>query len=426
MTEKSEQEWRARLRRLGVVKGVRSLKPARPSPAAHAGHARRRSGAGDLDALLPGGRLEETDVGACFILDKVYPLSHWHGTARLGTLLEHSPAPAGLFCADPRLATLAFRDFVFLDTETTGLAGAGTLAFMVGVAFFEPSSAGDVLIVRQYFLRDHADEAAMLQKLDELLAAKVGLVTFNGRSFDVPLLDGRYLMNRMPGRLLDLPHIDLLPPARRLWRYRLDSCALVALEQDLLGIRRTHDDVPGWLIPGLYHDYLRSGDARELVRVFYHNRIDLLTMITLLQHVTRQFAQPAADDNPLDLLSLGRWQAALGLHTDAEENLRLALAADLPLEYYHQLLQELSLMLKRNARREEALPLWQQWASSSFDSVDAHVELAKHYEWHTQDIDAAIEWTQRALRLIDSWSPYHARLVRDELDHRLARLMRKR
>ncbi|MFQ5401677.1 MAG: ribonuclease H-like domain-containing protein [Anaerolineae bacterium] len=413
-----DEQLKARLRRLGVVKGVRNLKPAPPPKVDHLSllipdHT-VDGGLRPLPRLLPGIQLEEKAVGACYVLDKVYPITHQHGEDKLGDLLELAPGEAAVYLDDSRFRDLDFRDFVFLDTETTGLAGAGTIAFMVGAAFFE----GDVLITRQYFLRDHGDEPAMLLLLDELLAGKGGLVTFNGRSFDLPMLDGRYLMNRMPGRVRDLPHLDLLPPARRLWRNRLGSCALGSLEQTLLGVRRTHADVPGYLIPSLYHRYLRTGDGREMARVFYHNEIDLLSMVTMAARMARLLTQPASA-HPLDQFSLGKWQAGLGLTAAAEQNLRRAAAGDLPLYRYHRALYELGWLLKRSGRRAEAVPFWQQIASTSFEDVTAHVELAKFYEWHEPDLGKAIQWTEQALKLAGDG------LIRDELQHRLARLQGK-
>jgi uncharacterized protein YprB with RNaseH-like and TPR domain len=429
----------AKLRRLGVVKGARDLKPARelkPAPPVEepllrpfAPHQPLHSLDDDeiqpLEKLLPGGQLVETAEGSCFVLDHVYALEHQHGDDQLADLLRFSPAAAAPFVQDVRLGQHDFRDFLFLDTETTGLAGAGTLAFMVGVGFFEPGTQGECFVVRQYFLRDHGDEPALLLLLDELLAGKAGLVTFNGRSFDIPLLESRFIMNRMPTDLRERPHLDLLHPARRLWRHRLGSCALGSLEGSLLGLRRSQDDVPGWLIPSLYTNYLRSGDARELVRVFYHNQIDMVSMVTLAARVTRLLSQPDPADHPIDLYSLGKWQADLGL-SDAEQTLRLAAQGDLPLELYQQNLYQLGLLLKRNGRIAEALPLWQQIAATTFADVTAHLELAKYYEWQTQELQQAIFWTEQALNLLTGggrrrvYDP-----VREELEHRLARLQRK-
>jgi len=430
-----DDKLRAKLRRLGVSKGTRKLKSApkpksnlaeRPfSPPKASPFEEGFDPPQSIDTLLPGIHRQETAEGNCYVLDKVYPLTYQHGQDILQDLLALSPSQATVFTGDPRLETLNFRDFLFIDTETTGLAGAGTLAFMVGAAFFERGVAGDVFVVRQYFLRDHGDEPAMLLLLDELLAEKTGLITFNGRSFDLPLLDNRFLMNRMLTDIRDKPHIDLLPPSRRLWRQRLGSCALGSLEETLLGLHRTHEDVPGFLIPSLYNAYLRHGDATELSRVFYHNQIDMVSMVTLASRVMRQFVHATASDHPIDLYSLGKWQAALGDTETAENTLKQAVQGDLPLETYHKALAELGVLLKRQDRRTEAVPYWQQIAATSFDNIDAHIELAKYYEWHEPDLATAIIWTKQAVALCQSWSPSRANLTKAELEHRLARLQRK-
>lgn len=421
------------LRKLGVTKGARHLRSAsQPAAVAIPPPVNDGEGPWPLEMLLPGGRLVESPGGACFVVERVFPVHYRHGNDTLADLLAADPGQGVRYALDNRINGHDFRDFLFLDTETTGLAGAGALAFMVGVAFFEPhvslvagnTVSGDVLVVRQYFLRDHGDEPAMLQQLDELIEGKGGLITFNGRSFDVPLLDNRYLLNRRRGRLPELPHIDLLQPARRLYRARLGSCALGALEHNLLGLQRTQEDVPGWMIPSLYNNYLRTGDARELARVFYHNEIDMLSMVTLAARIFRHLATSQCDA-ALDQISLGRWQADLGLHAEAEITLRGAMNDDAPLDVYYQALQRLAAMYKKE-RRADAVIAWQQMASISDGDVSAHVELAKHYEWQASDIPAAILWTRRALDLIDRLplTP-NTRLARSELTHRLARLESK-
>lgn len=261
----------------------------------------------------------------------------------------------------------------------------------------------------------------MLLLLDALLQDYPALVTFNGRSFDLPLLDGRFLMNRMACDLLERAHIDLLPPARRLWRQRYSSCALSALEENLLGIERTHEDVPGWLIPSLYYQYLQTGDGRDIARIFYHNRIDILSMVTLATRVARLFNAPDAGDHPLELLGLGKWKAALGYRDEAETVLRMAAAPELETEFYQEALLRLGALLKRDERRDEAVTVWQQAAVTSFEDVTAHVELAKYFEWHASDLEQARQWTQQALQLVDG----SASNQRGELEHRLARLQRK-
>jgi uncharacterized protein YprB with RNaseH-like and TPR domain len=418
-----------RLKRLGVTRGARDLKPAHKPQSDGSGRGWRRPFGSSPDAslarLLPGGRIEDTPLGSCFVLDHVYSLSYQHGRGDLASLLDCRPDIPAMFLGDSRLADLDYRDFLFLDTETTGLAGAGTLAFMVGVAYFEQNSTGEALVVRQYFLRDHGDEAAMLLLLEELASERKGLITFNGRGFDIPLLSARYLMNRRATRLDSLPHLDLLLPSRRLWRRRIGSVALGNLERELLGVRRTEDDIPGWLIPSVYNNFVRSGDARELSRVFYHNEIDMLSMVTLTTEISHLLETPGNGAHALDAYSVGKWQADLGLSEVAEATLRQSLTAELPLDVYHQILQALGLLLKRANRHEEAVPLWQQWAATSLDDISGFVELAKYYEWQTKDLNEALTWTQRALDLTTHWSTGESAVVRPELEYRLERLRRK-
>ncbi|MFO7663478.1 MAG: ribonuclease H-like domain-containing protein [Chloroflexota bacterium] len=433
--EQMNDDLLSRLRRLGVTKGARNLQQPETGRWRADSNDTRLSGHQldlSLETLFPGGYLSENQAGKAFIVDHAYPTYYVHGSDRLAELLNFSPATAARYIHDNRLEKSNFQDFVFLDTETTGLAGAGTLAFMVGVGFFEAQHRPEedsvetgAFVVRQFFLRDHEDEPAMLQFLDELLADKAGLITFNGRTFDLPLLNNRYLMNRLSGQLMEMPHIDLLPPSRRLWKSRLGSCALGSLELNLLGLHRAQEDVPGWLIPTIYFNYLRSGDAREVGRIFYHNRMDMLSMVTLASRIWRHFDRPE-EGEALDLLSLGRWQADLGLVDQAESTLRRALQGELPLEYYHQALHRLGLLYKQAGRREEATIVWQQIAFSSMDDVSAHIELAKHFEWHQIDVASALFWTQQALELVDKWPPtIRGQFIKEELRHRLVRLMKK-
>jgi hypothetical protein len=162
-----------------------------------------------------------------------------------------------------------------------------------------------------------------------------------------------------------------------------------------------------------------------MYRVFYHNQLDMLSMVTLTGETVRQFSSANSDDHPTDLFSLGKWQADLGLVNAAEMNLRLAAAGDLPLELYQKALKHLGALLKRDNRRREAVPVWQQLAVTSIDDVEAHVELAKHFEWQERDLGKAKMWTARALALVSHWTPRSAALARPPLEHRMARLERK-
>ena len=403
-----------RLRQLGVIKGARKLRPAPP-----VAPPRPSAASTPLVQLFPGGRIEPHPTGGCFVLDHTYPLNQPHGRLPLATLLQYAPPTAVPLLHSGPLPP-SFRDFLFIDTETTGLAGAGTMAFMVGVAFFE----GDAFVVRQYFLRGPADEPALLAHLSQLAEGKQGLISFNGRSFDLPLLDNRYLLTRQPPALaawLRLPHLDLLPPARKVWRGRLTSCALGALEQHLLGVRRTHEDVPGWLIPTLYTNYVQGGDVEPIGRIFYHNQYDLLSMVTLAAMLLRQLTAPHADDHPLDLCGVGRWLAETGQIETAEQTLRLALRPPA----LAPATAALAALLKKQGRRAEAVPLWEQLAAEGeTETAEYHLELAKFYEWHEVDLPRAHAWTSNALAHVRHHAPYQRPLLA-EIGHRLGRLERK-
>jgi uncharacterized protein YprB with RNaseH-like and TPR domain len=438
------EEFQKRLRKLGVVKGARSLRRAKVlkepisenAPGAVATpllQVEEYEEEQPLERLLPGGQIIQNELGSYFLVDGVYPLNYKHGDRILGDLLLFRHTPLADFLGDERLRGMDLRAFLFLDIETTGLSGAGTFAFMIGVAYFD----GDALIVRQYFARDQGEEPAMLLALAEKVNSLDGLITFNGRSFDLPLLDNRYFMNRLDGLIDDLrgrPHIDLLHPARRLWKKRLGSCSLNSLERNLLSINRTHEDVPGWQIPGIYMDYLRSGDAREIVRVFYHNHIDMLSMITLTEHVFDLITRQTGNEHPLDMRSLAKWQIALGYRESAEEILKVALknegdqsrSTDLNIELRH----DLGMLLRKMDRRKEAVSLWQQ-IIEDYDSgplaplvQSATIELAKYYEWHERDLSLARRWTIEA-RTLSNREGTNLGYQNEAIDHRLARIERK-
>ncbi len=399
---------------MGIAKGARNLvtpdRPIKPVPARPTLQA--AADAPTLQQLLAGGEIIENEEGRYFSIDYVYPTTHRHGNWCLGELLEKESSHLGLYGN----AAMAFQDCLFIDTETTGLHGAGTIAFMVGVGFYD----GDVFVVRQYFVRDFGEEAAMLADLARLVEVRPNLVSFNGKTFDIPLLQTRYLMNRLGDPFDGMPHLDLLTPARKLWRRRLGSVRLGALEDALLGIPRTQEDVEGYLIPTLYHDYLRSADPRPLKRVFYHNRIDILSMVCLSAEILHLLTAPDRCQHALDVYSLAKWQVDLQLPL-AEAYLRQASSMDCELTTWQLILQELGSLLKRANRRADAVPLWLQVAHTAESDITAHIELAKFYEWHEPDLRQALVWTEAAFALID---PFDV-TTREELSHRQQRILRK-
>ncbi len=376
-----------------------------------------------IEALLPGYSVA-TESGAAYVIPTQHPPDHVHGSRALTDWLGQDLAGAAAFSRESRFGALDPRRCLFLDTETTGLsAGAGTLVFLVGIGLFTDQG----FEVRQFFLRDPHEEPAMLDAILALLSQHDAIVTFNGRSFDVPLLASRYTLNRQRVRLDNWPNLDLLHPARRLWKRRLPSCRLSALETAILGVRRTGEDVPGWLIPQMYHDYIRSGDARPMAGVIYHNLIDVLSMVTLAVHLCETFAQPERAELPCDdLISLARWYDSLGKSDQAESAYAGALAAAQHPIDRAAILDDLAGLLKRSERWDEAAACWEGLAALRPAGVEARIELAKYHEWHTHDLDQARGWTEEALRLAGGIvSPMQREATLVDLQHRLERLTRK-
>jgi len=403
-------ELRRRLNRLGVTTGREFVpKPRVPTPPIEE---------------LPGGVIESTPHGESFRVVRAHSTQTEHGSVILGDWFEQSPDVLAQVGADDSLKKSELRNFAFLDTETTGLgSGAGVFAFMVGLGIF--TEAGD-FEVHQFFLRDPSEERAMLELLAAHFRPSTTLVTFNGRTFDIPLLADRFILSRMPATILNLPNFDLLHPARRLWRRRLASCRLTALEVDILGLERQSADVPGSLIPTLYRQYLQTGDSREMARVLYHNEQDILSMVSLAVTLCRTFSEPHSPEIPLDdRVSLARWYQRQGLIEQSEEVYRAALDEDTDGPLREELLAGMAGLLKRAGRAADAVPYWELLADLRLD-VTGHEELAKYYEWHIGDLQQALQWTQTGIALAESWRiGFRQTEALHVLKHRHERILRK-
>ncbi len=410
---------RDKLRRLGVHKGVPPLNPPR----------NRGGQRGGLESLVDGREID-TPYGPAFVHEDVFSIDHLHGAHALGELLNLSPAVAAQIGNEPALAGIDLSRAVFLDTETTGLSGGtGTLVFLVGLGAFDVLQS--TFSIRQFFLRSPAEEPAMLHALAEGLDSLDALVSFNGRGFDLPLLQSRFTLARMRPRILRAPHLDLLMPARRMWRGRLESCALSSLERNILNVRREQADVPGYLIPEMYVHYVRTGDASEMPRVMYHNAVDILSMVSLSTRLMTLFASPplsGGTEGGADLLALGKWHDDLGQTAEAESALRDCLARRPDAETRQAALHRLGHLLKRTDRRDEAAGVWKALSTAkTWQGVEACVELAKHCEWQALKVERALAWTRKAMAIAARLPAGYAReRLEADLAHRLQRLERKR
>jgi uncharacterized protein YprB with RNaseH-like and TPR domain len=386
---------------------------------------------------FPGGREEQTPFGPCYLIERRYELTHQHGHHLLGAIQHVAPELLAALGRDPRFATFPHKRLILLDTETTGLAGGtGTHVFLVGLGFLEhDADGGPAFVVRQYFLRHLREERALLHALGAILGGYDALVSFNGKSFDWPLLVSRFVLARQRTEVeaRAWPHLDLLHPARRVWKHRLPSCSLGTIEREVLGIDRG-PDVPGALIPEIYFRYLREGDPTPLLPVLTHNASDIVTLLTLLIHLGQLLSDDAAIAatgehflTGADHYGLATLHATLGREEASQRAYRAALAApNLSPALRREARRALALALKRARRWEEALPLWRECcrAEARRKRPDpwAHIELAKYHEHAARDYQAAAAIVESALALLSM------RGVRDgrvDLEYRLARLRRK-
>jgi len=337
--------------------------------------------------------------------------------------------------ADPRGAQLIsnfkfeisdISDWIFLDVETTGLAGGtGTYAFLVGLGWLAPEG----FYVRQYFLRDLAAEGELLEQVAEQLLGDKLLVTYNGKLFDAPLLDTRYRLARKPSPLEALPHLDLLYPARRLWKPRFGTARLLELERGLLGHER-EDDVPGELIPHLYFDFLRSGNERRLEAVFRHNADDLVTLAALAARLLALAAAPEeTHEDSLELAGLARLFERADEPERAAALYEQALTDHLPEESARAARLRLSFLYKRRREYESAAALWRELADdrSPADRIAliALEQLAICYEHYLGEPEEAAKATRRALQVLDSALAAEREGRRGRFMYRLQRLKRK-
>ena len=296
--------------------------------------------------------------------------------------------------------------WLFLDTETTGLAGGtGTYAFLVGLAWWDAGG----LEVEQMFLRDFSDEHSLLAELAERIAERPVLVTFNGKSFDWPLLENRFTMTRAIRVPSLAAHLDLLHPARALWRLRLGSVRLVELERHVLdapslGWRR-EGDLSSALVPQFYFDYLRGGAAQPLAGVVKHNQMDLRGLAALFAKINALLAsreEALEETDSLDLFGLSRFLHRRGANALARSACAKALASGLPLEYRPRATRDLATMAKRRGDKETAAALWLELVADPHDGVTACEQLAVHHERNSRDFRRAFEYTNLALAKVRS------------------------
>ena len=311
------------------------------------------------------------------------------------------------------------RRILYLDTETTGLGGSGTVAFLVGLGYLTENG----FEVHQFLMRDYDEEPYLLKHVAAGLDRFDMICTFNGRTFDVPLLESRFLMNRMQRDCLEKPHLDLLQIARRLWKLRLGRCNLGRLETVILGKPRT-DDLPGSEVPQRYFDYLKTRREDLLKDILDHNAQDIATLCVLLTHMADMYDHPEQIRFSEDVYSMGRALEKLDHPEEARRCYRLASRGRMGTEASVSLAHS----YRRAGDRDRAAEIWREMIASRRGGVKPYIELAKYEEHARRDPVAALELTEKALMMIseDRLKPDPAvQEMKNELQYRRRRLKRR-
>jgi len=365
-----------------------------------------------LDQVVDGAWLDEITRGV-YKVDKSLPLGARHGAVSFfpPQEMDHLQQFTGIE------TDLAAEKILFLDTETSSLStGAGSFVFMVGMSYFTETGIKTI----QLFLEKPENELEFLCHFDDFIKDFDTFVSYNGKAFDIPMLRSRYIMKRLPHSLDSFGHVDLLHIARRIWKLRLESRRLSDIEKEILSFSRSEDEIPGWLVPQIYFDYLESRDAVPLKGVFYHNEMDVVSLAALFIHINRLLSgsEIKIQSDGLDAYSIGNVFGKMGNLELSRDFLKAGMEQGLPHELKIAAARCYADTFKKQGEWTEALEYW-KFAAESDDFLSC-LELAKYYEHRQKDIQSALQWVERAFLLVND--KYHDLPA---LERRKARLEKK-
>ncbi len=368
--------------------------------------------------------VEKTRRDPVQVFENSYALGSCYGQIPISMGLQIPGPILSFFSREAEFAGLDLSSAVFLDLETTGLAGGtGTVPFLVGLAYYRDGR----FRVTQFFLNEMAEEDRLVRELAQFIQDMgfKSIVSYNGKAFDVPLVETRFALHRLPCPLRGLPHLDFLFSARSLWKHKYDSCRLFHLAQQIVQAERS-EDIPGAEIPLRYFQYIRSGDFSLIDPILYHNQEDLLSLLgvvvagAVLVERNREVAERGQGD-PMDLYGVARLFERAGDTTTSAALLEKALAGGegLTAEVSQVARKKLSHHFKKNKDWDKALPFWREMAAG--EEVDCFRELAMYFEHTAKDYGEAIRVATEGLAL----SKGRSFPAEKDFEKRIARLQGK-
>ncbi len=390
------------LKALGIEVGLDSIKSQPIQP--------------DFLAKDLGGQVIENYSGNLVLVENHYELETFFP--------QESISPIILKWANSAVQELlGFSDFTIMDIETTGMLGeSGVLAFLVGLGTITDNQ----FTVQQFLITNPAQEMAQLTTIEAQFAKAKGIITYNGKSFDLPILSNRYRFHRSPPPFKPLIHLDLLHLARRIWKNRLPNRALRNIEAEILDVQRKVNDIPGWIIPQIYHEFIQTKRPELLLPVLYHNQMDVYSLARLFIHLNQLIENPNQSDFDYeqDQIALAHFYENLGFYEQAIPQYQKCILGSKNLEDKVHLMEDLAMLYKKQKDFSCSINLWEQ--AASMGSIISHVELAKYYEHITKDYSFAYSWTESALKLVNSKKEPPEEHIRwqPELQYRLERLAR--
>jgi uncharacterized protein YprB with RNaseH-like and TPR domain len=356
------------------------------------------------------------------VLENNFNLSSSYGQIPISLGLNIPGQVLYLLSRDEAFQALSLAGSIFIDLETTGLAGGtGTIPFLVGLGFFDQQSFKIV----QFFLNDLASEFKMLEELESLVQDKkfTSVISYNGKGFDLPLLETRFTLNRLKCPLSALPHLDFLFSARYLWKHKYENCRLYNLALAHLGADRA-EDIPSEEIPWRYFQYLRTGDFSLVEPILYHNQEDIMSLYGVVVAgalaVGQSLENQETEIDSLELFGLGKiWEKA-GQRKKSVELYQKALNQKLPVELSVKVKKNLALYFKKCGEWEKSFKLWEDLSQSS-DDLEAWRELAMYYEHQVRQPETALKLALDGLALSREINPAFEK----DFEKRIDRLTKK-